>query len=141
MNNEKQTADINQQVNSLSCEHLSDEAYCRFHCAVLTLVSAAVKEERLFIPRNLYCQYKGFVKLSCKTHRAMQIDEATEKPGMDLKEMYHCYRTQAEEHYRILCRLVVSAYQKATIPEERENLHKLIEGIRLVVEQTAFSEG
>lgn len=136
MNNEKQQAEVKQMMDSLVCEHLNDEKFCQFHCSVLTLVSTAVKEERLFIPTNLHCQYKGFVKLSCKMYRAMQTGEVTEKPGMDLKEMYRCYRTQAEEHYRILCRLVVSAYQKTAIPNERENLHKLIEGIRLVVEQT-----
>lgn len=135
MDNEKQTTDINQSVNSLTDKHLSDEAYCLFHRSVLTLVSAAMQEERLFIPANLYCRYKGFVKLSCKMYQAMQAGEATEKPGMDLKEMYHCYRTQAEAHYQALCQLIVSTCQHTAIPQERETLLNLLDRIRLLTRE------
>ncbi|WP_281962362.1 hypothetical protein [Bacteroides nordii] len=38
--------------------------------------------------------------------------------------------------YRILCRPVVSAYQKKNSPEEREALKSIIDGMHGIVEQT-----
>lgn len=62
----------------------------------------------------------------------MQSDNQADLSFADWKGMYHCYRTQAKTQYRILCRLVVSAYQKITIPEERETLKSIIDGIRSI---------
>ena len=129
MNHEKQQIEVKQMIETLVCEDLSDEKYCQYHCAVLELISTVVKEGMSFLPLDLYCKYKGFVELSCKMFQKMQSDNQVELPFVDWKDMYHCYRTQAETQYRILCRLIVSAYQKTTIPEERETLKSIIDGI------------
>lgn len=130
MNNEEQKAEVKQMMDSLVCEHLNDEKFCLFHRAVLELVSAAVKEGTFFLPMDLYCKYKGFVELSCKMFQKMQSDSQAELFFADWEEMYHCYRTQTETQYRILCGLIVSTYQNTTIPEERETLKSVIDGIR-----------
>lgn len=135
MNPNTYTTDTDQQINSLICENLNDEDYCQFHRMVLTRVSAAVKEERLFLPRSLYCQYKGFVELSCKMYRSVQSGKGTELPGAALIDMFRCYRTQAEEQYRMLCRLIVSAYHNTTIPEEREVLKSIIDNIYSIIKK------
>lgn len=135
MNPNTHTTDIDQQINSLICENLNDEDYCLFHRTVLTQVSVTVKEERLFLPRSLYCQYKGFVELSCKMYRNVQSGKGTELPGAALIDMFRCYRTQAEEQYRMLCRLIVSVYHNTTIPEERETLKSIIEDIHSIIKK------
>lgn len=132
MNNEEQKAEVKQMMDSLACEHLNDEKFCQYHRAVLELVSTAAKEGTLFLPMDLYYKYKGFVELSCKMFQKMQSDNQAELPFANWKEMYHCYRTQTETQYRILCRLVVSAYQKTTIPEESETLKSIIDGIHSI---------
>ena len=136
MNPNTLTTDTDQLINSLICENLNDEDYCQFHRTVLTQVSAAVKEERLCLPKRLYCQYKGFVELSCQIYRNVQTGKGTELPGAALIDMFRCYRTQAEEQYRMLCRLIVSAYHNTTIPEERETLNNLINDMHRLIEQT-----
>lgn len=130
------TTDIDRQINSLICENLTDEDYCQFHRTVLTRVSAAVKEGQLILPTRLYCEYKGFVELSCNMYRNVQSGKGTELPGAALIDMFRCYRTQAEEQYRMLCRLIVSAYHNTTIPEEREALKNLINDMHRFIEQT-----
>ena len=100
--------------------------------AVLELISTVVKEGMSFLPLDLYCKYKGFVELSCKMFQKMQSDNQAELFFADWEEMYHYYRTQTETQYRILCRLVVSAYQKTTIPEESETLKSIIDGIHSI---------
>lgn len=129
MNDEKQQTEIKQMMDSLVCENLSDEQYCMYHRAMLELFSVANKEENLLLPMDLYCKYKGFVKLSDKTYREIQACDWRNGALNDLEEMYHCYRTQAETQYRILCGLIVSTYQNTTIPEERETLKSIIDGI------------
>lgn len=134
MNNEKQQAEVKQMMDSLVCEHLNDEKFCQFHRAVLELVSTVVKEHTLILPMD-YCKYKGFVTLSCKVFQEMQSGNQVYLSFADLNDMYHCYRSQAETQYLILCRLVVSAYQKATIPEERETLKSIIDGIHSIIKK------
>ncbi|MFS2923100.1 hypothetical protein AAHJ11_09910 [Bacteroides sp. 90-K9/2] len=129
MNHEKQQTEVKQMIETLVCEDLSDEKYCQYHSAVLEFVSIAVKEGTFFLPMDLYCKYKGFVGLFCKMFQNMQSDNQAKLPFVDWKDMYHCYRIQAEMQYRILCRLIVPAYQKTTIPEERETLKSVIDGI------------
>lgn len=130
MNHEKQQTEVKQMIETLVCEHLNDEKYSQYHRAVLELVSTAAKEGTLFLPVDFYCKYKGFVELSCKMFQKMQSDNQAELSFADWEEMYHCYRTQTETQYRILCRLVVATYQNTTIPEERETLKSIIDGIR-----------
>ena len=127
MNNEEQKVEVKQMMDSLVCEHLNDEKFCQYHRAMLELVSTAAKEGMSFLPLDLYCKYKGFVELSCKMFQKMQSDNQAELFFADWEEMYHCYRTQTETQYRILCRLVVSAYQKTTILEESETLKSIID--------------
>lgn len=129
MNYEEQKAEVKQMMDSLVCEHLNDEKFCQFHCAVLELISTTVKEQTLFLPMDFYCKYKGFVELSCKMLQKRQPDNQRDLSFADWEEMYHCYRTQAETQYRILCGLIVSTYQNTTIPEERETLKSIIDGI------------
>lgn len=135
MKHEEQT-DVKQAMGSLVCENLSDEKFCQFHRAVLELISTTIKGKTLFLPMDLYCQYKGFVDLSCKMFQNIKSNNRRDLPFANLNDMYHCYRSQAETQYRILCQLVVSAYQKTTFPEERETLKNIINGIRQIVEQT-----
>lgn len=130
MNNEEQKAEVKQMMDSLVCEHLNDEKFCLFHRAVLELISTAVKVQTLFLPMDLYCNYKGFVELSCKMLQKRLPDNQRDLPFADLDVMYLCYRSQAETQYRILCGLIVSTYQNTTIPEERETLKSVIDGIR-----------
>lgn len=130
MNHEKQQTEVKLMIETLVCEHLNDEKYSQYHRAVLELVSTAAKEGTLFLPVDFYCKYKGFVELSCKMFQKMQSDNEAELSFANWKEMYHCYRTQAETQYRILCGLIVSTYQNTTIPEERETLKSIIDGIR-----------
>ena len=132
MNNEEQKVEVKQMMDSLVCEHLNDEKFCQYHRALLELVSTAAKEGMSFLPLDLYCKYKGFVELSCKMFQKMQSDNQAELFFADWEEMYHCYRTQTETQYRILCRLVVSAYQKTTILEESETLKSIIDDIHSI---------
>jgi hypothetical protein len=132
MNNEEQKVEVKQMMDSLVCEHLNDEKFCQYHRAMLELVSTAAKEGMSFLPLDLYCKYKGFVELSCKMFQKMQSDNQAELFFADWEEMYHCYRTQTETQYRILCRLVVSAYQKTTILEESETLKSIIDDIHSI---------
>ena len=132
MNNEEQQVEVKQIMDSLVCEHLNDEKFCQYHRAMLELVSTAAKEGMSFLPLDLYCKYKGFVELSCKMFQKMQSDNQAELFFADWEEMYHCYRTQTETQYRILCRLVVSAYQKTTILEESETLKSIIDDIHSI---------
>lgn len=134
MNDEEFKTGASQPTDLPSCEHLSDEDYCQFHHAVLKLVSAAIEAESLFLPPDLYCKYKGFLKLSDRAYRKMQI-RSVEVFTADVREMYHSYRAQAENNYRLLCKLITSAYKQTTSPEEREGLKKLIEGIKEIIEQ------
>lgn len=73
MKHEEQT-EVKQAVDSLICENLSDGKFGQFHRAVLELISTAVKEQTLFLPMELYCQYKGFVDLSCKMFQKLKSD-------------------------------------------------------------------
>ena len=130
MSHEKQQIEVKQMIETLVCEDLNDEKFCQYHRAVLELVSSAAKEGMSFLPLDLYCKYKGFVELSCKMFQKMQSDNQAELFFADWEEMYHCYRTQTETQYRILCRLVVATYQNTTILEERETLKSIIDGIR-----------
>lgn len=135
MNNEEQNTEVKQLMDSLVCEHLDDEKFCQFHHAVLELVSTAVKEQTLVLPMELYCKYKGFVGLSCKIYRKMQIGDWGDMPSDHLKEMYYCYRKQADEQYGIVCRLVASAYQKTISSEEREALKNIINNIHGIIKK------
>lgn len=133
MNDEEQQTEIKQVIESFVCENLSDEQYGMYHRAVLELVSIAIKEENLLLPMDLYCKYKGFVKLSDKTYREIQARDWRNGALNDLEEMYHCYRKQADEQYRILCQFIVSEYQKGNIYDEWHSLNKLVKGINIIL--------
>lgn len=134
MNNEKQQTEVKQMMDSLVCEHLNDEKFCLFHRAVLELVSTVVKEHTLILPMD-YCKYKGFVTLSCKMFQEMQSGNQADLSFANLNDMYHCYRSQAETQYRMLCRLIALAYHNTTIPEEREELKSIIDNIHSIIKK------
>lgn len=129
MNNEEQQTEVKQMIESFVCENLSDQQYCMYHRAVLELVSVAIKEENLLLPMDLYCKYKGFVKLSDKTYREIQARDWRNEALRDLEEMYHCYRKQADEQYRIVCQWIVLQFEKSTSPNGRESPKELIENM------------
>lgn len=135
MNNEEQQTEIKQVIESFVCENLSDEQYSMYHRAVLELVSVGIKEANLPLPMDLYCKYKGFVKLSDKTYREIQAADWGDMHSEHLKDMYRCYREQTEEQYRIVCQWIVTAYHKTVLPEEREVLKSIIDDIHRIIKK------
>ncbi len=117
----------------LICEHLDDEEYCRFHSAVLELITAASRKGTILLTLNFTCQYKGFVTLLNRTYRQIQKRDWSEFPPQILKEAYHCYRQETENQYWILAQMIVSAYALSTYPEEKAGLEKLIKDIKNIV--------
>ncbi len=119
----------------LICENLDDEEYCRFHSAVLDLITTASREGTLLLTLNFACQYKGFVTLLNRTYRQIQEKDWSEFPPQILKESYHCYRQETENQYWILAKMIVSAHALSSYPEEKAGLEKLIRDIKSVIKK------
>lgn len=129
MNNEAQKTEASLMMESFTCEHLNDEAYCKFHHAVLALVATAIETHTIFYLLFFYCKYKGYAILADKFYKNIQMQNRAADDAATLWEMYHSYRMQTEISYRMLYRLIISTCQQTTFPEEKENLRKLIDGI------------
>lgn len=135
MNNEVQQPPAKHTIETFACESLNDEQYCKYHHAILALVSAGIKEANLPLPMGLYCKYKGFVELSGKVYRKIQAADWGDMHSDHLKDMYRCYREQTEEQYRIVCQWIVAAYHKTVLLEEREVLKSIIDGIHSIIKK------
>jgi hypothetical protein len=119
----------------LICEHLDDEEYCRFHSAVLELITAASREGTILLTLSFSCKYSGYVTLLNRTYRQIQEHDWHEATPLILKESYHCYRQETENYYWILAQMIVSAHALSTYPEEKAGLERLIRDIKNVINE------
>lgn len=135
MNDKEHQKEISQLTGLSGREQWSDETLSRFHHAALGIISATLEDRSLFLPMGVYWRYKEYVKLTDITYAKIQREESREMPADNLRGMYHSYLKQAELQYRLLYRLITSAYRLTTYSDEHDDLYDLIHAINQVTKE------